>query len=98
MSFLTAAAVARRAGSSSRPCASRTRARAAAGSTTSSIQPAYASYPGRMSELRVGVIGAGVMGCGIAQTLAVAGYETVCCDVAEAALERARRDVATGRF
>jgi 3-hydroxyacyl-CoA dehydrogenase len=51
-----------------------------------------------MSELRVGVIGAGVMGSGIAQCLAAAGYETVCCDVEEPALERARRDVVTGRF
>jgi 3-hydroxybutyryl-CoA dehydrogenase len=51
-----------------------------------------------MTELRMGVIGAGVMGSGIAQALAVAGYETVCCDVAEAALERARREVASGRF
>jgi 3-hydroxyacyl-CoA dehydrogenase len=39
------------------------------------------------------VIGAGVMGSGIAQTLAAAGYETVCCDLAPAALERAKRDV-----
>ena len=51
-----------------------------------------------MTELRIGVIGAGVMGSGIAQTLAAGGYETVCCDVAEAALERARRDVVSGRF
>ncbi len=51
-----------------------------------------------MSELRIGVIGAGVMGSGIAQTLAAAGYETVCCDVLEAALERGRREVVTGRF
>ncbi len=51
-----------------------------------------------MGELSVGVIGAGVMGSGIAQTLALAGYETVCCDVAPTALERARRDVVSGRF
>jgi 3-hydroxyacyl-CoA dehydrogenase len=51
-----------------------------------------------MTELRVGVIGAGVMGSGIAQTLAVAGYETVCCDLAPAALERAKTDVVSGRF
>jgi len=51
-----------------------------------------------MSELRIGVIGAGVMGSGIAQTLAAAGYETVCCDVSEAALERGKREVVTGRF
>jgi 3-hydroxyacyl-CoA dehydrogenase len=51
-----------------------------------------------MTELRIGVIGAGVMGSGIAQSLAAAGYETVCCDVLEAALERGRREVVTGRF
>ena len=51
-----------------------------------------------MTELRVGVIGAGVMGSGIAQTLAVAGYETVCCDSAPAALERAKLGVVSGRF
>lgn len=51
-----------------------------------------------MTELRIGVIGAGVMGSGIAQTLAAAGYETVCCDTAPAALERAKRDVVSGRF
>jgi 3-hydroxyacyl-CoA dehydrogenase len=51
-----------------------------------------------MSELRIGVIGAGVMGSGIAQSLVAAGYETVCCDVLEAALERGRREVVTGRF
>jgi 3-hydroxyacyl-CoA dehydrogenase len=49
-----------------------------------------------MTELRVGVIGAGVMGSGIAQTLAVSGYETVCCDLAPA-LERAQVD-GLGRF
>ena len=31
-----------------------------------------------MSELRVGVLGAGVMGSGIAQVTATAGYPTVC--------------------
>jgi len=51
-----------------------------------------------MAELRIGVIGAGVMGSGIAQTLAVAGYETVCCDLAPAALESAKREVVSGRF
>jgi 3-hydroxyacyl-CoA dehydrogenase len=51
-----------------------------------------------MSELGVAVIGAGVMGSGIAQTLAIAGYETVCCDLAPAALQRAKSDVVSGRF
>ena len=36
-----------------------------------------------MSETRIGVIGAGVMGSGIAQTLATAGIRTVCTDIDE---------------
>ena len=44
-----------------------------------------------MSELRVGVLGAGVMGSGIAQTLASAGIRTMCTDVDPQALERGRR-------
>jgi len=51
-----------------------------------------------VAELKVGVIGAGVMGGGIAQRTAVAGYETFCTDLSEGALETARRDAAEGRF
>ena len=51
-----------------------------------------------MNELSVAVIGAGVMGSGIAQTLAIAGYETVCCDLAPEALARAKVDVVSGRY
>jgi 3-hydroxybutyryl-CoA dehydrogenase len=51
-----------------------------------------------MGELRIGVVGAGVMGGGIAQCTAAAGYPTVCMDVAPAALEAARRDSEQGRF
>ncbi len=47
---------------------------------------------------RVGVIGAGVMGSGIAQSLATAGYETICNDVSKDALEAARDAVRTGRY
>jgi len=47
---------------------------------------------------RVGVLGAGVMGSGIAQVTAIAGYSTVCYDVDAAALDRARDHVTTGRF
>jgi len=36
---------------------------------------------------RVGVLGAGVMGSGIAQVTATAGYETVCYDVDAGALD-----------
>jgi len=48
--------------------------------------------------MRVGVIGAGVMGGGIAQSLAVAGEEVVCTDIAPSALDAARRDAAEGRY
>ncbi len=51
-----------------------------------------------MSELSIGVIGAGVMGGGIAQSTAAAGYRTVCTDIAEASLDTARKDAAEGRF
>ena len=47
---------------------------------------------------RVGVAGAGVMGSGIAQVLAVAGHEVVCTDLAESSLVAAREAVETGRF
>lgn len=47
---------------------------------------------------RIGVVGSGVMGSGIAQVLAVAGHEVWCYDVDEEALDRARESVDTGRF
>lgn len=50
-----------------------------------------------MSE-RIGVLGAGVMGSGIAQVMAIAGHEVVCYDVADEALAKGRAIVDTGRF
>jgi 3-hydroxyacyl-CoA dehydrogenase len=44
------------------------------------------------------VIGAGVMGSGIAQTLAQAGFGAVCCDVSEEVIEKAREIVVKGRY
>jgi 3-hydroxyacyl-CoA dehydrogenase len=44
------------------------------------------------------VIGAGVMGSGIAQVLAVAGHPVRCQDVSPNALEKAAGEVDTGRF
>jgi 3-hydroxyacyl-CoA dehydrogenase len=49
-------------------------------------------------EEQIGIVGGGVMGSGIAQVLAVAGHEVWCYDVDEAALDRARESVDTGRF
>jgi len=52
-----------------------------------------------MSEIQsIGVIGAGVMGGGIAQSCAVAGHRVVCTDVAAEALARGRQDALEGRF
>src|SRR5690349_24846967 len=46
---------------------------------------------------RIGVLGAGATGAGIAQVTATAGYTTVCYDVDAAALDRAREITTTGR-
>ena len=52
-----------------------------------------------MSEIkRIGVLGAGVMGSGIAQVAATGGYDTVCYDVDAGALGRGREHVTTGRY
>jgi 3-hydroxybutyryl-CoA dehydrogenase len=48
--------------------------------------------------MKVGVIGAGVMGAGIAQVTATAGYETACYDIDATALERGLEHVTTGRY
>jgi 3-hydroxybutyryl-CoA dehydrogenase len=50
-----------------------------------------------MSE-KIGVLGAGVMGSGIAQVMAVAGHDVVCYDIADDALDKGRANVDTGRF
>ncbi len=47
---------------------------------------------------RIGVIGAGVMGAGIAQTTASAGLETLSYDISPEALEAARKEITSGRF
>lgn len=49
-------------------------------------------------SMRIGVIGAGVMGSGIAQTLAQAGYETVGYDTSKEAVEKAGELVRSGRY
>jgi len=47
---------------------------------------------------RIAVMGAGVMGAGIVQVMAIAGHEVVGYDVNADVLTKAREDVATGRF
>jgi 3-hydroxyacyl-CoA dehydrogenase len=52
-----------------------------------------------MTQLdKIGVLGAGVMGSGIAQVCAIAGYDTVCFDVSDEALQAAHGHITTGRF
>ena len=46
----------------------------------------------------IGVLGAGVMGSGIAQVTAIAGYSTICYDIDAGALDPRREHVTTGRF
>ena len=48
--------------------------------------------------MRIAVIGAGVMGSGMAQVLAQAGNEVQCTDIGESVLEQARTRVTTGRY
>jgi 3-hydroxybutyryl-CoA dehydrogenase len=48
--------------------------------------------------MKVGVLGAGVMGAGIAQVTATAGYETVCYDVDAGALAAGEEHATTGRY
>ncbi|HEX5616691.1 MAG TPA: 3-hydroxyacyl-CoA dehydrogenase family protein [Acidimicrobiia bacterium] len=48
--------------------------------------------------MRIGVLGAGVMGSGIAQVTAIAGYDTVCADIDPNVLAQAPELVAHGRF
>jgi 3-hydroxyacyl-CoA dehydrogenase len=46
----------------------------------------------------IAVIGAGVMGSGIAQVTATSGYRTTCVDIDETVLDRARVSVRAGRY
>ena len=46
----------------------------------------------------IGVMGAGVMGGGIAQVLAIAGHEVRCYDISADALAKTREGVDSGRF
>ena len=49
--------------------------------------------------MKIGVLGAGVMGSGIAQVCALAGDDVVCYDIdADGARPTARAHVTTGRF
>ena len=48
--------------------------------------------------VKIGVVGAGVMGAGIAQVLSLVGHEVVCVDVDQAALQVGEEAVVGGRF
>lgn len=49
-------------------------------------------------SLTIGVLGAGVMGSGITQVTATAGYTTICHDIDPRALEQGLEHVTTGRY
>ncbi len=49
-------------------------------------------------KLKVGVVGSGVMGHGIAQVLAVHGHDVLIADIAEQFLDNALRMIRSGRF
>lgn len=51
-----------------------------------------------MSTTKIGVLGAGVMGSGIAQVIATAGYEVICFDIDAEALARGHDHATTGRY
>lgn len=51
-----------------------------------------------MEITNIGVLGAGVMGSGIAQVTATGGFDTVCYDPDADAVERAREHTTTGRY
>ncbi len=53
---------------------------------------------GLRMNLTIGVLGAGVMGAGIAQVTAAAGYDIHCYDIEPEALASAREHVTTGRY
>jgi 3-hydroxybutyryl-CoA dehydrogenase len=47
---------------------------------------------------KIGVMGAGVMGAGIAQVMAIAGHEVACYDISADAVAKGREIVESGRF
>ena len=47
---------------------------------------------------RIAVFGAGVMGAGIAQVMAIAGHEVRCIDISDTALDAGRATVDGGRY
>jgi 3-hydroxybutyryl-CoA dehydrogenase len=53
----------------------------------------------KLEEVRlIGQLGGGVMGAGIAQALAIAGYEVVVCDINADAIERTRTALFDGKW
>lgn len=51
-----------------------------------------------MKVTSIAVLGAGIMGSGIAQTLATHGFQVCCFDISETQLDRARHEVEHGRY
>ena len=44
----------------------------------------------------IGVVGAGVMGCGLSQTLAQTGHRVVLVDKSDGVLEKAKQEIRAG--
>ena len=49
-----------------------------------------------MSGKTIGVVGAGVMGAGVAQSLAQTDHEVILVDLSTAILDRARKEIRNG--
>lgn len=68
---------------------------------TTPLSSSTESDPGSVREPllnRIGVVGAGVMGAGIAQSLAVAGCPVVLRDISSSVLDQAREQIINGRY
>ena len=53
----------------------------------------------KLEDIRsIGVVGGGVMGGGIAQTTALAGYKTIVRDISDEVLENSKNTIVDGRF
>lgn len=64
--------------------------------SSTASRPTAVGRPGGIA--RATIVGAGVMGAGIAQSFAIAGIDVTCVDVSRPTLDRARSIIVDGRF